>query len=235
VPGQYNGAPGGIVAANLVLAIVCGFVAGVGLWRVDRRLAPRFAESAGFDPASVVPNLAIGAYLIPSVPIAVVLLSVRDGIGVRLAYQAVVATVLLWVASIDWRWRIIPNRITYLAVPIAFLPSPLAHSGSALHAYEFALIGFVTAGGIFALFFLLSVLIYHHGGAFGLGDVKLAAFVGVALGYPAAIAAVFFATFAGALFALAWGVAYRSRKAGFPYGPAIAAGAILAMLVAPSG
>jgi prepilin signal peptidase PulO-like enzyme (type II secretory pathway) len=235
VSGRYNGGPGGNVISKVFVALAFGLLLGGLAWRLDRRFSPLFAETAGAQPNEVTSGTLIATYLIVSTPLALILLTIREGIGSLFVYRAVVVAILLWIASIDWRWRIIPNRIVYPSSGVALMLSPLAQPGALIHAYEFALLGFIVAGSIFLLFFLLGILIYRHADAFGLGDVKLAAFVGVALGYPAAAAAVILATFAGAVLALGWWIAYRSRKVGFPYGPAIVAGAILAMLVAPTG
>jgi len=219
------------MASSAFPAVLVGLFIGLGLWIIDRRFAPAFAESAGFDRKDVRSGPGLAAYLVGSPAIAYALLSVRSNLGSALIYQAIVVAILLWVASIDWRWRIIPNRIVYPSTLAAIVLSPLAQTGPLLHAVSASLIGLGVSGGVFLLFFLLSILIYRRASAFGAGDVKLAGFVGAALGYPSAVAAVFIATFAGAIFAVAWGVIHRSRKAGFPYGPAIVAGAIVALLV----
>jgi len=216
-------------------AVASGLVVGALVFVLDRRFAPRFAETAGASPTSAQFSPALACCLLVSVATAYALLSLRESVSLGTVYRGVVVAILVWIASIDWRWRIIPNRLVYPSTVIALALCPLAQPGPLSLAYRSAIVGLFVAGGVFLLFFLLSVLIYHRAGAFGLGDVKLAGFVGAALGFPSALAAVILATFAGALLALAWGVASGNRKAGFPYGPAIVVGAILAMLIAPNG
>lgn len=207
-----------------------GGVTGVILWLLDRRYAGCFAESAGaITPATAGPTTV--AFLLAS-PVLVDLTVIAPlSPGARGISLALAVATWLWIATIDWRWRIIPNRIVYPSALLALAASPVTHPGSIVEALGSSLLGFTVAGGVFLLFFLLSVLIYRQGGAFGAGDVKLAAYVGIVVGFPAAATAVLAATFVGALLAIGWGIARRSRKADFPYGPAIVIGAIAALLV----
>ncbi len=220
---------------TVILSIASGLLAGACAWLLDRRLAWSFAETAGADPKTASSGWLVAGYLAVSAPATCLLLTARYQLGPRLIFLEIVTVILLWIASVDWRWRIIPNRIVYPASLAALVLSPMVKPGPMSQAVIYTLIGLIASGGVFLLFYLLSVLLYRRGDAFGLGDVKLASFVGIALGYPGAVGAVFLATFAGAVIALGWGIAYRSRKVGFPYGPAIVIGAIAAMLIAPTG
>ncbi|MGH2457408.1 MAG: prepilin peptidase [Chloroflexota bacterium] len=223
------------MSLTLLIGFASGLLAGVVLAVLDGRFAGRFAASAEASPAAARPSPVLLASLLLGTAVPFAVLSLHESPGPGAVYRGVVVAVLVWIATIDWRWRIIPNRLVYLATACALVASPIARPGPALLAYALALLGCFVAGGVFLLFFLLSLLIYRRAGAFGLGDVKLAAFVGAAVGFPAALSAVVLATVVGAILALAWALASGSRKTGFPYGPAIAAGAILAMLIAPTG
>jgi leader peptidase (prepilin peptidase)/N-methyltransferase len=94
-----------------------------------------------------------------------------------------------------------------------------------------AAIGFLAYGGGLFLVALISP------GGMGMGDVKLAALIGLVLGafglsYVAVAAAV--AILAGGLGALALVVFARAtRKRAVPFGPYLAAGAVWAAFVAP--
>ena len=221
------------MTVTATFAIVSGLVLGVCLWLLDRRLAPCFASIAGCAAECAPSGWGVALYLAVSVPLATFLLATRYQASAYLLYLVVVGATLLWIASIDWRWRIIPNRVVYPASLAALLLSPVAKPGPPVQALLNTLIGFVVSGGIFLLFYLLGVLLYRRADAFGLGDVKLAGFVGIAVGYPGAVAATLLATVAGAVLALGWGLAYRSPKVGFPYGPAIVVGALATMLITP--
>jgi leader peptidase (prepilin peptidase) / N-methyltransferase len=147
------------------------------------------------------------------------------------ALLALFFAVMLAIAVIDAERRIVPNRIVYpslvafgVLVCIGALVGDhldLAGAGVGLLAY---------GGG------LLLVAIVAPGGM-GMGDVKLAALIGLVLGalglrYVAVAAAV--AIFAGGVGAIALLVFTRaSRKQAIPFGPYLAAGAVVAAFLAP--
>lgn len=138
------------------------------------------------------------------------------------------AGVLVAIAVIDWRTKKIPNRIVYpgvvasaaclVAVEIAGADLSLARAG----------IGFLVYGGGL----LIVALIAPKG--LGMGDVKLAAWIGLVIGslglVQVAVAAGVGILLGGvaAIVALIAGV---GRKEGIPYGPFLAAGGILAILI----
>ncbi|MGH2356121.1 MAG: prepilin peptidase [Chloroflexota bacterium] len=125
------------------------------------------------------------------------------------------------VAAVDLQTKLIPNRLTYpalLAAPafVALLPgaSPVAH-----------LLGGIAGGTLFGLAFLT------HPRGMGLGDVKLAIVLGLYLGIERGLVALTSGVLLGGLAALGLLLAGRERMAPFPYGPALAAGAALTLLV----
>jgi leader peptidase (prepilin peptidase)/N-methyltransferase len=130
------------------------------------------------------------------------------------------------IALIDLRHRIIPNRLMYpslLLFPVLILLAWLI--GEAVDPAR-AGIGLLLYGGI-----LFIVAVVSRG--MGMGDVKLAALIGVVMGSlglrfvgVAAGAAVVFGGLGGVV-ALAMG---RGRKSAIPFGPYLAAGAVIAGL-----
>jgi leader peptidase (prepilin peptidase)/N-methyltransferase len=139
--------------------------------------------------------------------------------------------VMLAVALIDLRWRIVPNRLTYPAL-IVFLLAIVA--------------GHVTGGGVDAVRGLLGVAVYAGPllllalalpAGMGMGDVKLAALIGLVLG-SLGLAYVAVAAFAGVIggglgAVLAMAAMGYGRKQQIPFGPFLAAGAVVAALAAP--
>ena len=126
--------------------------------------------------------------------------------------------VLVAVTVTDIERRIIPNRIVLPATAVALVVQTLRDPG-----VEW-LVASLAAGG----FFLMLALVYPAG--LGMGDVKLAAFLGAWLGRDVAVA-LFVGTLLGALPAIA--VLLRrgaaGRKVTMPYVPALAAGAVVAL------
>jgi leader peptidase (prepilin peptidase)/N-methyltransferase len=130
------------------------------------------------------------------------------------------------IALIDLRHRIIPNRLTYPALllfpPIVLLAWLVGASADPVRG----LVGLLLYGGV-----LFLVAVVSRG--MGMGDVKLAALVGLVLGAiglryvgVAAGAAIALGGIGG-LAALAMG---KSRKSAIPFGPYLAAGAVVAGL-----
>lgn len=134
--------------------------------------------------------------------------------------------VLVPVALIDFEHRIIPNKIT--------LPAALAAVaiGLALHpsGVPEQLIAGAAAGG----FLLVFVLAYPRG--MGMGDVKLAAILGLYLGRSVAVAllgGVLLGTVVGVGVMARVGVA-RGRKISVPFGPFLAIGGVIALFAGPT-
>jgi leader peptidase (prepilin peptidase)/N-methyltransferase len=126
--------------------------------------------------------------------------------------------VLVAVTVTDLERRIVPNRIIVPALAAALVVQTARDPGL---EWVLAAIG---AGG----FFLVAALAYPAG--MGMGDVKLAAFLGAWLG-----ANVVVALFAGSLIACipsVWLLATRggkARKIGLPFAPFLAAGAVVGL------
>lgn len=156
--------------------------------------------------------------------------------GAALAFEgvwvaAIVAPFLgLMVAlsAIDVRHRIIPNRIVYPAFAIfaaAIVVADLAGAGP--NAPRAALGTLAYGGGL-----LVVALLSPRG--MGMGDVKLAGLIGLVLG---SLGLRFVAVAAGAgvllggVAAIAALIAGASRKQALPFGPFLAAGAVVAALL----
>jgi leader peptidase (prepilin peptidase) / N-methyltransferase len=130
------------------------------------------------------------------------------------------------IALIDLRHRIIPNKLTYPALLLFTVLILLAWSiGDAVDPL-LAGIGLLLYGGI-----LFVVAVVSRG--MGMGDVKLAALIGLVLGslglrfVGVAAAAAIVLGGLGAVGALAMG---KGRKSAIPFGPYLAAGAVVAGL-----
>jgi leader peptidase (prepilin peptidase) / N-methyltransferase len=137
---------------------------------------------------------------------------------------------MLAVALIDARWRIVPNRIVYPALVgfgIALLAADLLGGGVDV-------VNGLVGMAAYAVPLLLLALVAPRG--MGMGDVKLAALIGLVLGafglaYVAIAAAV--GTILGGLGGLLAVVAFRyGRRQQIPFGPFLAAGAVVSALAA---
>jgi leader peptidase (prepilin peptidase)/N-methyltransferase len=139
----------------------------------------------------------------------------------EVALGLVFVTVLLAVTLTDLEQRIIPNKIlivaAVLAVGIAAVADPSSLPERALAA--------VAAGGLL----FAAALAYPRG--MGLGDVKLAATMGLFLGRNVA-AAILVALLAGSLVGIAMIVreGAAARKRAIPFGPFLALGGVVGLL-----
>jgi prepilin signal peptidase PulO-like enzyme (type II secretory pathway) len=145
----------------------------------------------------------------------------RHGMSAEGVLAAGLLPVLAALAAVDIRARVLPNRIIGPAVLLVLLWQ-LAVSTERVPEYLLAGVG---AGA----FLLLPSLVQP--GAMGMGDVKLAALLGLALGAEVA-AALMVGFIAVAPVAVALLVSRRSdpRATAIPFGPFLALGAAVALL-----
>jgi leader peptidase (prepilin peptidase) / N-methyltransferase len=152
-----------------------------------------------------------------------------EGLGWAVPAYLVLAFVCVALAVIDATTRLLPNRITYPAFPSIALLLVLASLGVGdLGRLARALLAAVAVGSLF----LAVALISPRG--MGLGDVKLAPTLGLALGWlswPAVAVGLFSAFLLGGMIGLgAMAVLHLGRKALLPFGPSLVAGALVGVL-----
>jgi leader peptidase (prepilin peptidase)/N-methyltransferase len=172
----------------------------------------------------------------PLLELATALLFAGAALRFDSAYTAGVIALLFMVleavAVIDIEHHIVPNRILYPSfIVFVVLVGLGAAIGDDMELVR-AAIGFLAFGGGLLLVALVSP------GGMGMGDVKLAALIGLvlgALGPRYVLVAAALAILAGGIGAITlMALTGASRKAKIPFGPYLAAGAILAAFLAPS-
>jgi leader peptidase (prepilin peptidase)/N-methyltransferase len=142
------------------------------------------------------------------------------------ALGLVLVAVLIPVALIDLDQRIIPNRIT--------LPAALAAIGIGLALKPSGVPEQLIAGAAAGGFLLVFALAYPKG--MGMGDVKLAGVLGLYLGRSVGVAilvSVLVGAVVGAAVMARVGVR-EGRKTAVPFGPFLALGGVVALLVGPA-
>jgi leader peptidase (prepilin peptidase) / N-methyltransferase len=160
---------------------------------------------------------------------AVALRLTGQGLGWAVPAYLALAFVCLVLAVIDADTRLLPNRITYPAFPLVAGLLLVASLGLGdLGRLGRGLLAATAVGG----FFLVLALASPRG--MGLGDVKLAPTLGLALGWLSwgtVAVGVFAAFLLGGIAGLAGMVALGlSRKSLLPFGPWLVAGALLGVL-----
>jgi leader peptidase (prepilin peptidase)/N-methyltransferase len=140
------------------------------------------------------------------------------GLTAEAAVSAFFCAVLVAVSAIDLEHRIIPNRIVLPATVVLLAANTLRDPS----------VEWIVAGvGAFA-FLLVAALIYPAG--MGMGDVKFALLMGVALGKTVPVALM-----AGMVAAMVPGLVLfarhgsKARKMGIPFGPFLALGSVVAL------
>ena len=152
-----------------------------------------------------------------------------------LVIRTIWVAVLVQVIFFDAEHRLILDRVMFpsmlLAVGLSFITPDLGFLNAVLTG--------LAAGALFLLLALVGALLYG-GDALGFGDVKLVAFLGLILGFNLRTVPIISALFLGVL--LAGGISLllvvtriRSMKDAIPYGPFLAAGALIVLWrLAPS-
>jgi leader peptidase (prepilin peptidase)/N-methyltransferase len=189
--------------------------------------------------ANYVADRLIAAYALPRracfgrVPLVIVVtiltylfLATRWGLTLQFGLMAVHTWVFLVVFITDIEHRLIFNMVIVPATLFALVTSPLSRFG-----WQLSLLG-----GAMAFVLILGVYLFAHvfarlrkievvGGAFGQGDVKLATFMGLVVGFPNVLPAILYTILlggAGALLFLAHQFIVQRRvqlTAAMPYGP----------------
>jgi leader peptidase (prepilin peptidase)/N-methyltransferase len=191
-------------------------------------------HETGAPPAEVHPRLSLIAHIraLPrrrrlAVACASVVLAAgcfaRFGFTAHAVVGAILAVALVLLTAIDLDRRLLPDSIVLptlavvLILQIAFYPD---------HTLEWVLAALAAA-----LFFFVPLLVYPAG--MGMGDVKLAALLGAALGksVAAAILAGLFAAAVVALLVLAR-EGLGARKKTIAFGPFLAFGGLLVLFLA---
>jgi leader peptidase (prepilin peptidase)/N-methyltransferase len=145
----------------------------------------------------------------------------RFGALQALAVSLLVAALLVCTATDLLRFRV-PNVITYPGIVLALVATIVMPGGDIRDALLAALLG----GG---LFFFLAVV---TAGGIGLGDAKLAALIGAALGLPIAYQALVYGIVAAAIVMVALFLAGAiGRKQAMPYAPFLSLAAIAVVLL----
>ena len=149
------------------------------------------------------------------------LLTLHYGLSLKLVMSLVYAGLFIPLFIIDMEQGILPDKIVFSGMGLSLGFSFLWPGRGPINA----LIGGGIGLGILLLPFILSR------GGMGLGDVKLAAFLGLATGFPSVLVALLLAILAGGAVAIAL-VALRKkgRKDAMPFGPYMVTAGLIALV-----
>jgi leader peptidase (prepilin peptidase)/N-methyltransferase len=147
---------------------------------------------------------------------------VRFGLTGRAVVSAFFAAVLVVLTATDLERRVIPNVIVLPATALVLLAQIVLFPDRTLE--------WILASLLAALFLFLPLLVFPTG--MGMGDVKLAALMGAALGKSVA-GAIFVGIVTAALYSISILVreGMQARKKTIPYGPFLAFGGLLVLFL----
>jgi len=147
------------------------------------------------------------------------------------------ALTLLTLSVVDLQRFVIPDQLNFflgfLGAAAVFAPRPESFLGPAARLAGFfdaplpnRLLGAAAGFALLGLIYFLS-----RGRAMGFGDVKLAAAIGLLLGWPDVFLALALSFVIGALFGIFWILTGRKKfKSAVPFGPFLAAGTMIVIL-----
>lgn len=143
-----------------------------------------------------------------------------SGIGATI-YLLIISSFLIVIFVFDLRNLIIPDAVIFPAIILAFL-------------YDILFLRLNISNFLYSAFgavlFFLAIFLISRGKWLGFGDVKLALFMGLVLGFPNILVAMFLAFFIGAIIGL--GLIARKKKtlkSELPFGPFLITGTFLAL------
>ena len=146
------------------------------------------------------------------------------GLGIMIFY----ACLFIVIFVIDLEHGLILNKVVYpsmvVALLLALVPEPGFNQLAAMRVANAAM------GGAIGFVIFLLIALASRGGM-GWGDVKLAALIGLATGFPSVILAIIMAAIVGGIVAVALMIAKkRTRRETIPFGPFLALAALVTLL-----
>ncbi len=160
---------------------------------------------------------------------------VRYGLEVEFFLLAAGVSLMMVVALTDLEHGIIPNKIILPSLVLLIILSPfwtelgLSRSFLGNDNLGGTLVNSILTGLGAFLFFLVIAMIYPNG--MGGGDVKLGGVIGLLVGYPGALLALWLAVVGAGVIAIGLVVLGKlGRKDTMPFGPFLSLGAVVALL-----
>jgi len=142
-------------------------------------------------------------------------------------YYLLITCFLIIIFVYDLRFYTIPDQVIYPAIALTFLYQ-------LFRIWDFGnwdLFGIWDLGfGILPSLFLLAIILFSHGQWMGFGDFKLVAFMGLFLGFPDILVALFSAFFSGAIIGTGLVISgKKTLKSEVPFGPFLIGGTFISL------
>jgi len=143
-------------------------------------------------------------------------------IGLNWIFLSYFASLMVVITWIDIDFMLILHSITYPAIVVGFIYSYINNT------LPQSILGFIIGTVLFYLIAKLSFLMMKKEGM-GMGDVALAALLGTWLGLNNLLGSLFISFLLGSVIGLIF-LALKGRSEHFPFGPSLAAGALITLL-----
>lgn len=141
-----------------------------------------------------------------------------------------IASCLIVIFVTDLKYMIVPNEIIYPAIIAAFLYQLLQFTNYNLQLSDFKPLGASLLSGILASSFFLFFILLSKGKWMGMGDVKIACFMGLLLSFPGVLVALLIAFISGSIIGIMLiALKEKNLQSKIPFGPFLSFGAILAL------
>lgn len=170
--------------------------------------------------------------------------AVRFGVGTRAVFAALAFWLLLVLSVIDLDHLRLPNPLVALLAAVSLVAAAVAHStglavgpltyetGDAFLPLTSAAFGALLGAGLSALMAAAYAAVRRRKGL-GMGDVKFLGALGLLLG-PYVLLALFIGSIIGMIVGLLGGRSVRLSERRIPFGPWLAAGAVITSLAGPA-
>jgi len=146
--------------------------------------------------------------------------TLRDNI-LQLVYYLVISYLLIVIFVSDWRYQIIPDQIIYFGIGVSLLKLVIAKEQY----------GDFIFSGLGAAVFLFLIHLFTRGRGMGLGDVKFAFLMGLILGFPKIILALYLAFLTGAfLGAILILTGFKRFGERVPFGPFLGSATFISLV-----
>ena len=145
----------------------------------------------------------------------------------NICFLFIIFSLLIIIFAYDLKHYIIPDKVIYPAIALA----GIWHLIFPVFFKEFLEFGLINVYSAFAAAgFFLAVVVLSKGKGMGVGDVKMAFFMGLFLGFPEILVALFLSFFLGAVIGTILIAFYgKTLKSDIPFGPFLVVGTIIAL------
>ena len=150
-----------------------------------------------------------------------------------LALRSLFVLVLVQVIFFDFEHRLILDRVMFPSIALALVVSVFGSPLGLWHQAWWTGIAMGVGAGLLFLLLALAGSAIFKAEALGFGDVKLALFMGLLLGWPYTLTALFYGVFIAGLVSIGIILWRRSMKGTIAYGPYLAAGALIVLVQVP--